>query len=215
MTVDNSEQGSSTVTRALDSVRGYLFKAEHRRTEEDERNVQAAMHHIRSFMMKASSEQSELLLALADAWVYVQRRCTIKTVMNRVGNLVGGPVRLPLLDVARSMDVLDLCVFKPEHRSTSEDEQSWQSAIELIGTTLKHIDSDSVALVLALRDAWPYVHAGCESDSMKERISAVMRKHGNGDSWAAAGNDEPGVHSSHGSAPERLVHDRPRPGAAP
>ena len=40
------------------------------------------------------------------------------------------------------------------------------------------LEEDSVNLLFAVHDAWPYVHRHCTIDSIKKRIQALMVKHG-------------------------------------
>lgn len=40
------------------------------------------------------------------------------------------------------------------------------------------LEQDAASILFALRDAWPYVHKSCTIDSIKNRITHLMRKHG-------------------------------------
>ena len=40
------------------------------------------------------------------------------------------------------------------------------------------LEKDAADLLFALIDAWPYVHESCTIKSKRDRISALLRKHG-------------------------------------
>ena len=45
-------------------------------------------------------------------------------------------------------------------------------------TEKSELEKDAASLLFALQDAWPYVHARCTIDSVKNNIQKLMRKHG-------------------------------------
>lgn len=40
------------------------------------------------------------------------------------------------------------------------------------------LEKDAPKLLFALHDAWPYVHGNCTINSVRSRITTLMRKHG-------------------------------------